>query len=112
MAEHCPAINMACETSIIHGAAYAMWVINWIHPFSDGNGRTARTLMFALLTTGYGRMFPGTTAIPYLIAKSTYDYIDALVAGHRAWKGGAGEIDISEAENFVLNLVEEVLGKE
>jgi hypothetical protein len=23
-------------------AAYALWRINWIHPFIDGNGRTAR----------------------------------------------------------------------
>lgn len=112
MAEHCAAINKACETSSIHGAAYAMWVFNWIHPFSDGSGRTARTLMFALLTTGYARMFPGTTSVPDLISRSTYDYLDALVAGHRAWRDGAGEVDTSEAEAFVLSLVEEVIGKE
>jgi hypothetical protein len=28
----------------LHLSAYVLWRINWIHPFADGNGRTARML--------------------------------------------------------------------
>jgi Fic family protein len=28
----------------IECAAFILWRLNWIHPFADGNGRTARTL--------------------------------------------------------------------
>src|SRR4051812_40637900 len=30
---------------VLHAAAYALWRINWIHPFGDGNGKTARAVM-------------------------------------------------------------------
>jgi hypothetical protein len=30
------------DATAIHLAAYLMWRLNWIHPFADGNGRTAR----------------------------------------------------------------------
>src|SRR5829696_5603344 len=37
------------EKTAFHLAAYVMWRVNWIHPFTDGNGRTARTLSYAVL---------------------------------------------------------------
>jgi Fic family protein len=30
-------------------AAYALWRINWVHPFRNGNGRTARAFSYACL---------------------------------------------------------------
>ena len=30
------------EESALHLASYVMWKLNWIHPFTDGNGRTSR----------------------------------------------------------------------
>lgn len=30
-------------------AAYALWRLNWIHPFVEGNGRTARAACYYLL---------------------------------------------------------------
>lgn len=32
------------QQTAIHLASYAMWRLNWIHPFDDGNGRTSRML--------------------------------------------------------------------
>ncbi|WP_231967976.1 Fic family protein [Thermanaeromonas toyohensis] len=38
----------------IRRAAWLHWRLVWIHPFMDGNGRTARLLMnFSLMTDGY-----------------------------------------------------------
>lgn len=41
--EHmCDYVNDNWEkSSPLHLAAYALWKLNWIHPFTDGNGRTA-----------------------------------------------------------------------
>jgi Fic family protein len=39
--EMCDYINERLRSaSAIHLSAYAMWRLNWIHPFTDGNGRT------------------------------------------------------------------------
>ena len=46
VAEHveelCDYVNQAwAASSALHLAAYVMWKVNWIHPFSGGNGRTS-----------------------------------------------------------------------
>ena len=66
-------------------AAYAHWAFNWVHAFGDGNGKTARAVMYAILCVGYERMLPGEPAIPDLISRNPYSYVDALKAAHQAW---------------------------
>lgn len=39
--------------------AYALWRLNWIHPFFDGNGRTAREFSYFLLCVRHGSLLPG-----------------------------------------------------
>ena len=34
--------DLGTKSLAIDAAAYVLWRINWIHPFEDGNGRTAR----------------------------------------------------------------------
>ena len=34
------------DMSAVHLCAYVLWKLNWIHPFSDGNGRTARAVLY------------------------------------------------------------------
>ena len=36
--------------SPLHLASYVMWKLNWIHPFTDGNGRTSRAASSAVVT--------------------------------------------------------------
>ncbi len=33
----------------LNAAAFALWRVNWVHPFKNGNGRTARTFCYACL---------------------------------------------------------------
>ena len=40
--EMCEYVNDSRDKSPIHLAAYLLWRINWIHPYGNGNGRTAR----------------------------------------------------------------------
>src|SRR5450432_3837874 len=40
-------------------AAYALWRLNWIHPFVEGNGRTARAACYYLICLKQGRLLGG-----------------------------------------------------
>jgi Fic family protein len=40
-------------------AAYGLWRLNWIHPFIEGNGRTARATCYYLLCAKSGSLLPG-----------------------------------------------------
>jgi hypothetical protein len=43
----CETINSGWDTwDALELAAFALWRLNWIHPFTDGNGRTARALSY------------------------------------------------------------------
>lgn len=89
---------------VLHAAAYALWRINWIHPFGDGNGKTSRAVMYVILCVGYGQMLPGTPALPDLIARNPYAYYDALDSADDTWKRGT--IDVSEMESLLATLLE------
>jgi Fic family protein len=45
-------------------AAYALWKFNWIHPFIEGNGRTARATCYYLLCTRSEALLPGRRIVP------------------------------------------------
>ena len=47
----------------LDAAAYSLWRINWIHPFRNGNGRTARAFCYACLCTKLGVMLPGRITV-------------------------------------------------
>jgi len=50
----CDYVNENWNKSAIHLAAYALWRLNWIHPFTDGNGRTARAVSYLILCVRLG----------------------------------------------------------
>jgi Fic family protein len=64
----------------IHLTAYVLWRLNWIHPFTDGNGRTARAVAYMVLCIRLGYRLPGTKTIPELIAIDKDPYYAALEA--------------------------------
>ena len=48
---------------LIHLSAYVMWSINWIHPFENGNGRTARATSYLVLCAKYGALLPAKNTV-------------------------------------------------
>ena len=63
--EMCEYVNSKWATSSpIHLSAYLMWRVNWIHPFSGGNGRTSRAVSYLVLCARLGYPLPGTDTIP------------------------------------------------
>jgi len=82
-------------------------VFNWIHAFRDGNGRTARSITYAILCIGYGRSLPGSPTVPEQIRMNRYPYTDALQAADLAWAGGT--VDVSAMEALLDELLEKQL---
>ena len=61
-------------------AAYALWRLNYIHPFVNGNGRTARAACYYILCVKAGGLLPGNTILPEIIRNEPRrtDYVAAL----------------------------------
>jgi len=97
--------NWNRETAI-HLSAYVMWRLNWIHPFSDGNGRTSRMLSYLVLCVKSRMLLPGTHTIPDQIVDNRKPYFDALEAADQSLK--AGSVDLSQMEE----LIEAMLAKQ
>jgi Fic family protein len=85
-------------------AAYGLWRLNWIHPFIEGNGRTARAACYYLLCTRSGDVLPGRKTVPQRIREAPTGYIAGLRAADRAWHDGS--LDVSELEAYVARLLE------
>ncbi len=58
-------------------AAYVLWNICRIHPFVNGNGRTARAACYYVLCVKAGGRLSGATFLPTLL-KASPEYIPAL----------------------------------
>src|SRR3954468_22425030 len=88
-------------------ATYVLWRLNHIHPFINGNGRTARAACYFILCIAAGGWLPGETILPELIRQNHDEYTDALVAVDASL--AAGVFDLSALHAFVSRLIEEQL---
>lgn len=90
----------------IQAAAYTLWGINHVHPFCDGNGRTARALCYFVLCKKLGKWMRGKTTIMELIRTEGRDqYCDILQRIHDGREGNAMRTDINEMTTFLGDLV-------
>lgn len=85
-------------------AAYGLWRLNWIHPFVEGNGRTARAACYYLLCVRSGTLLRGRKIVPERIRETRDEYETALVAADRQWD--AGHLDFSEMEDYLAALLQ------
>lgn len=100
MEEMCDWINdHRDEASPITLCAYAMWRLNWVHPFDDGNGRTSRAVAYFVLCAAAGHRFPGRVTIPELIAFNKAPYYNALEQIDESAK--IGEPDLSAMKDLL-----------
>lgn len=104
----CDYINEAwSDKSPVHLAAYVMWRLNWIHPFFDGNGRTARATSYYVLCLRLGYALPGTLTIPEQIVKNRLPYYDALECADRVCSrdGPTAENVVAEMESLLAAML-------
>lgn len=96
----CDYVNQNWKTkSAVHLAAYILWKINWIHPFTDGNGRTARIMSYFVLCARAGARLPGEFTIPEQIAANKRPYYAALEAADK--KQLKSQINVEEMEALI-----------
>lgn len=86
-------------------AAFALWKLNWIHPFVEGNGRTARAACYYLLCLRYGGFIPGDTIVPERIRANRTPYYDALKAADTSYHD-IGQYDVSDLSSYLKNLMQ------
>lgn len=84
-------------------AAYVLWRLNWIHPFIEGNGRTARAACYYLICLKHGGLLPGKKIVPERIREDREPYYAALKAADRAWD--EGHFDVSELAGYLERLL-------
>ncbi|MCH8240912.1 MAG: Fic family protein [Proteobacteria bacterium] len=83
--------------------AYALWRLNWVHPFVEGNGRTARAACYYLMCMRFGKLLPGTKIVPERIRENRQPYYQALRAADQAWE--KGHFDVIELANYLQELL-------
>lgn len=82
-------------------AAHCLWRLNWIHPFINGNGRTARALCYYVVCVKAGGVLPGASILPELILRDREELVTHLRTGD--------EGDRDDLTAFVERLLREQL---
>ncbi|WP_457767574.1 Fic family protein [Cyanobium sp. ULC082] len=86
-------------------AAYVLWRLNWIHPFINGNGRTARAACYFVLCVKAQQWLPGTAILPELIKRERTRYESGL--RHADAAAVAGGMDLSPIHALLSELLNE-----
>jgi len=80
------------EADSVALAAFVLWRLCAIHPFINGNGRTARAAAYFTICVKSGGWLPGTESMPTLLKKHA-DYTKALK--HADASHAKGSLDLS-----------------
>lgn len=51
------------DMSPLEAAAFALWGVNYIHPFAEGNGRSSRALAYFIICVKLDYWLPGSDTI-------------------------------------------------
>jgi hypothetical protein len=86
-------------------ASYVLWRMNWIHPFVEGNGRTARAACYYILCVKSGGLPGGKNTVPERIRHDRKPYYDALSEADRFWENG--ELKFPKMEAYISRLFDE-----
>lgn len=91
-------------------AAFVLWRLNWIHPFINGNGRTARVVCYFVLCLKAGNWLGGDVILPELIRANRPEYVAALKAADASRE--AGTLDLSMLHALLSRLIDEQLASD
>jgi fido (protein-threonine AMPylation protein) len=101
-------VNRLWETSdAVTLACLVLWRLNFIHPFINGNGRTARAGCYFVLCVKANSWLPGTTILPELLRRERARYVDALVHADTSFHAGA--LDLAPLHALISELLLEQL---
>ena len=91
-------------------ATYVLWRLNFIHPFINGNGRTARAACYFVLCLKLGGLInEGEMILPELLVRDRAEYVAALKQADAPLKVGQ-LANLAPLHNLVQRLLNEQLG--
>jgi Fic family protein len=88
-------------------ATFVLWRLNHIHPFINGNGRTARAASYFVLCVKAGGWLPGDVILPELLRQNRAEYVEALRQVDQSVAGGA--LDLGPLHQMIVRLLQEQL---
>lgn len=86
-------------------ASYALWRIAWIHPFRDGNGRTANLFAYACLCLKLGALLPDKNTVVDQILGNHVACEKALRAANRAFARRRGKQHLRTVKAYLDGLL-------
>lgn len=96
------------RTDAVALATYVLWRLNNIHPFINGNGRTARAACYYVLCLHLGGWPPGQTILPELLKRDRDEYCEALQEAHVSF-ATTGVPNLARLHSMVTRLLNEQL---
>lgn len=96
------------ETDPVVLGAFVLWRLNYIHPFINGNGRTARAACYYVICMHSGKLLPGKAILPELITREREAYVKALQAADASFH--AGSLDLTQLHALISDLLKEQIG--
>jgi Fic family protein len=78
-------------------ASFILWRLNYIHPFINGNGRTARAASYFALCVKFGGWLKGTPILPARLKTNNPEYIAAIKAADASVLAGALDLSVLHA---------------
>ena len=92
------------EENAFHLAAIVLWKLVWIHPFDDGNGRTARALAFLVVSLKYKILLFGSKSFTsFLRDDYANHYIDGIRHADRTF--AMGKVDLLPLAELLAEIV-------
>ncbi|MBS1020488.1 Fic family protein [Gluconobacter cerinus] len=107
------------EPDLAYQAAWILWRLNYIHPFINGNGRTARAIAYFVLCVRAEGPLPGEKILPALIKEHRAEYVAALRVADMSI--GSSPVDqsfnkksvqLEDLKDLIDQLLEEQIGVE
>ena len=85
-------------------ASFVLWRLNNVHPFINGNGRTARAACYFVLCVKLGGWLRGGKILPELLRDNRDEYVQALKAVDATAKNG--ELELGPLHGLLVRLLD------
>ncbi|MPS30528.1 MAG: cell filamentation protein Fic [Alcaligenaceae bacterium] len=96
-------------TDAVALASLVLWRLNHIHPFINGNGRTARAACYFVLCVKAGGWLPGNRILPELLRENRDEYVEALRAADASL--ATGPLDLTLLHRMIERLLAQQLAE-
>ena len=100
-------VNRSWETTdTLTMAAYCLWRLNYLHPFINGNGRTARVLCYFVVCVKSGGWLRGEPILPELIRQERDEYVELLKYADATYKESPSDF-LNDLRAFIRRLLDQ-----